>query len=1044
MKLVELSVKRPVGVIMFVIAALILGGMSLKNLAIDLFPKMDIPVAVVTTTYDGAAPQEVEQLVTRPVESALGSIEGVTMVESTSSPGASLVIMQFDWGREIDEAMNDIRERIDQVAGILPEDVGRPSILRIDPQQTPVMWVGISGAAPEKLQVLVEEEIEPAFERVPGVASVGIEGGKQREILIELDRAKLLTYGLTGSNVVQAISGENSNASAGNLTRGSQDLQLRIVGEYSSIADIEKTPIPLNTGGSVKVSDVATVNDTFKEQALLSQVNGENALVLSIMKQSDGNTVEVANGMHKAIDRLQKDLQRDGLELSVVLDTSQFIKQSISSVVNNMLMGAVLSVGILLLFLNSIRTTLVIGLTIPIAIISTFTLMYFTGETLNILSMGGLALGIGMMVDSAIVILENIFTKLQKGYPIRRAAIEGGRELAPAVFASTMTTVVVFVPIVFVEGLAAEIFSPLALTVAFSLFASLVAALTLIPMLSSKLLGNTKVSFDGEDNKGFNKLLNKVENRYSRLLQRALRLRKTTLAITGALIVASLALVPFIGTAFIPGSDQGQVTISVVGQTGSTLDETKDIVQKINGVMEPLAAAIDTSYVLIGGSNDGISGGSTNEANYTIQLVPPSERDITTEQFQKQLSDSIVDIPGAEITVQGVEAGFGTGSPIQLNISGSDLAVLEDLAQQVIWAVEEVDGTVNVESTVSEGRPELQIVVNRDLAESYGLSYQQVMSEVVLGFNGQLATRYRSDGSEYDVRVILPEEERKTIRNLETMVVRSARGVDVPISAIAELKQVQGPTEINRSNQQRQVRVTSDIDGRDLGSVTNDIQQRIDRMNLPEGYSVVMGGDAEEMAESFTQLTLALLLSIFLVYLVMAVQFESFLHPFTIMFSLPTTLIGILVGLFVMNEPLSIPAFIGVIMLAGIVVNNAIILVSYINILREQGIERYEAIVEAGRSRLRPILMTTLTTALAMVPLALGIGEGAEAQAPMGVVIIFGLSFSTVFTLVLIPVMYTMLDDFSNWLKKKRTSTFSRRKRQRTGDVELAEKGEQT
>ncbi|MCM3716647.1 efflux RND transporter permease subunit [Halalkalibacter oceani] len=1035
MKLVELSVKRPVGVIMLVIAALVLGGISLKNLAIDLFPEMDIPVAVVTTTYDGAAPQEVEELVSRPVESSLSTIEGVTTVESVSSPGASLVIMQFDYGRDIDDVMNDIRERIDQVAGMLPDGANRPSILRIDPQQTPVMWLGLGGAEADRLQEVAEDDIEPYLERLSGVASIGIEGGKEREILVELNRAQLLHYGVTGMEVVQAINGENNNASAGNLTRGTQDLQLRVNGEFTSVDDIAKTPIALQTGGSIKVSDVANIHDTFKEVALKSQVNGEEALVLSVMKQSDGNTVDVANSLLAAVDELQPDLEREGLSLSVVMDTSQFIKQSINSVVNNMLMGAVLSVLILLLFLRSFRTTLVIGLTIPIAIISTFTLMYFTGETLNILSMGGLALGVGMMVDSAIVILENTFSKIQKGYPIKKAAIEGGAELAPAVVASTLTTVVVFVPIVFVEGLAAEVFRPLALTVAFSLFASLIASLTLIPMLSSKMLGNVKVSFDGEDNKGFNKLLNKVRDRYGNLLQRALRFRKTTLLLTGAVIVASLSLVPFIGTEFMPGADQGQLSISVVGQSGSTIEETEQIVEQINDHLDSFAEVIDTSYVSIGGGSGGFGGTASNEASYTIQMVPPSEREMTTDELRSALTASIGDIPGAEITVQGVEGGMSAGSPIQINISGSELEVLEDLSQQVVWMLEEVNGTANVESSVAEGRPELQVIVDRDLASQYGLSYQQVMNEVVLGFNGQMATQYRTDGNEYDVRVILPEENRKTIRDLETMVVRSNAGVDVPVQAVAELKQVQGPAEINRSNQQRQVRVTSDVEGTDLGTVTTQIQQRIDSLNLPDGYSVSIGGQVEDMAESFAQLTLALVLSIFLVYLVMAIQFESFVHPFTIMFALPTTVVGVLVGLFVTGQPLSIPAFIGLIMLAGIVVNNAIILVSYINILREQGIDRFEAIIEAGRSRLRPILMTTLTTALAMVPIAMGIGEGAESQAPMGVVIIFGLSFSTIFTLVLVPVMYTFLDDFANRVKR----LFTRKKSIQTGAVEVEE-----
>ncbi|MBU8905959.1 efflux RND transporter permease subunit [Desertibacillus haloalkaliphilus] len=1037
MKLVDVSVKRPVGVIMIVIAALVLGAISLKNLAIDLFPEMEIPVAVVTTNYDGAAPQEVEQLVSRPVESAVGGIEGVTSVESVSSPGSSLVVLQFDWGRNIDESMNDIRDRIDQVAGMLPDGADRPSILRIDPQQMPVMWIGLSGADPQRLTEIAEDEVEPFFERVSGVASVGLEGGQQREIQVELNRAQLLNYGLTGSQVVQAINTENNATSAGNLTRGSQDLQLRIDGEFTSIEDIEKTPIPLQQGGSVKVSDVAIVNDTYKDVTSKSLVHGEEAIVLSIMKQSDGNTVEVSDAMYGAIEAMQAELEAEGISLSIIIDSADFIRDSIDSVINNMLIGAVMSIAVLLLFLRSIRTTLVIGITIPIAIISTFTLMYFTGETLNILSMGGLALGLGMMVDSAIVIIENIFSKRQQGYSIMEAAREGASELGPAVLASTLTSVAVFVPIVFVEGLAAELFRPLALTVAFALFASLICALTLIPMLSSKMLGNSKALEEEEESRGFNKLLDKLKATYKKVLERALRLRKTVVAVTAALVVGSLALVPFVGFEFIPGADQGQLEIRVTTNTGANLEETESVVHQVQAEIEPYNDIVQSNYVSIGGGGGAPGmGGSSNEATFTIQLVSPSEREMTTDEFVAAIEEGTRDIAGAEIAIVGMEAGMGAGSPIQLNIAGPDLDVLTDLSYQVMWLLEEIDGTTNIDSTVSEGRPELQVVVDRDLAGQYGLSYQQVMTEVSLAFEGQLATQYRTDGREYDVRVILPEDTRQTIRDLETMAVRSNHGVDVPLSAVADFKQVQGPTEINRSNQQREVRVTSDIADRDLGSVNQDIQQRLANVNLPDGYSISVGGDAEDMQESFSQLGLAFILAIFLVYLVMAVQFESFVHPFVVMFSLPTMIIGVFVGLFVTNTPLSVTALIGLIMLAGIVVNNAIVLVSYINILRDKGMDRYEAIIESGISRLRPILMTTMTTALAMVPLALGIGEGAEMQAPMAIVIIFGLLFSMVFTLVLIPVMYVIVDNFSSKVK----GLFSRKKD--AGAVEIADEKE--
>ncbi|GAE31325.1 efflux RND transporter permease subunit [Halalkalibacter hemicellulosilyticus] len=1028
MRLVETSVKRPVGVIMLVLAALVLGGISLKNLSIDLFPNIDVPVAVIATSYQGAAPQEMEQLVTRPVESAVGSIEGVQAIDSMSSAGSSLVILQFDWGRNIDESMNTIRERVDQVVGALPEDAGRPSILRFDPQQLPVMWVGVSGASPDILQQLAESDIQPAFERVDGVASVSIEGGLTREIQVQMDQARLASYGLNGTQIVQAISAENQSVSAGTLERGTQDLQLRINGDFTTVEDIGDTPVMLPSGGTITVNDVANVTDTFRTPDLRSEVNGSEAVVLSIMKQSDGNTVEVADNMYRAIEQVQAELADSEFSVDVIIDTSDFIRQSIASVVNNMLIGAVLSIIVLLVFLRSIRTTLVIGISIPIAIISTFTLMYFTGETLNVLSMGGLALGLGMMVDSSIVILENIFSKRQQGYSMIEAAKEGGSELASAVLASTLTSVVVFLPIVFVEGLASEIFRPLAYTVAFALFASLVVSLTLIPMLSSKLLSKVKVD-EPEEKKGFDRWFEKATDVYERVLNWALIKRKTTVALTGLAIVASLALTPFIGMSFIPEADQGQVQMNVVTQTGTRLAELDEIAERVNGTLQPYEEIIDTSYAMIGGSSQGMGGGSS-EIEFIIQLVHPSDRSMTTEEFVQSLSEEMDDLPGAETTIATVDAGLGGGSPIQIDISGPDLDVLEDLAQQVMWMIEDNEGITNVDSTVNEGSPELQIVVDRDMAAQYGLTQQQVMSEIMLGYHGQVATRYREAGNEFDVRVILPEEFRQTIQDVETLMIHNQQGAEIPLSSIAELRQIQGPTEINRSNQQREVRVTSDLVGVDLGTATTQIERQLERMNKPDGYTMSIGGQSQEMIDAFEQLILAFLLSIFLVYMVMAIQFESFLFPFIIMFSLPTMLVGVLGGLFITNEPLSVPAFVGVIMLAGIVVNNAIVLVSYINILREKGFDRHEAIIESGRSRLRPIFMTTLTTALAMVPLALGLGQGAEAQTPMAVVIIFGLMASTIFTLILIPVMYIFFDNLS-----KRIGSFSfRRKRKQEVD----------
>ncbi|RYG72938.1 efflux RND transporter permease subunit [Lentibacillus lipolyticus] len=1020
MKLVRGSIKRPVGVVMVVIAALLLGSISLRGLAVELFPKMDLPVAVVATSYDGAAPQEMEELVSKPIESSVSGIEGIDTVQSVSQPSSSLVIMQFDFGRDIDNALNDVREKIDRVSGSLPEEANSPTVMRLDPNSTPITWASLTGDDLSKMQDVAENEIQPELERVSGVASADIQGGVEREIRVALDQGKLANYGLTASQVSQALSAENRSISAGTVLQGDKDVQLRIDGEYTSVDGIRNTLVGLSNGDTVRVADVANVKDTFKDQSSVTQVNGKDALIFSITKQSDGNTVEAAQGIQEKIAELNPDLKESDLELTTVIDTSTFITDSMKSVIQNMIVGAVMAAIVLLLFLRSVRATLVVGISMPIAVISTFTLMYFTGETLNILSMGGLALGIGMMVDSSIVILENIFKKRQEGLSNEDAAIEGGSELSSAVIASTITSVVVFLPVVFIDGIAAQLFKPLALTVVFSLSASLIAALTLIPMLSSKLMGKVNVSFDGEDSKGIvNWLLNKLIAVYEKVLAKALRIRKTVVFLVGLLLVGALALVPAIGVELQPSSDSGQAQISVTLDNGSQLEETQATVNDIKAHLKDYDDIIKTSFVTVGGGGTpGLGGSSTNTASFMIELIDSGERDITTDKFIANVDQKLNDIPGAEITVSASSTGMSTGSPIQINLSGDDLDVLEDLSQQIVWMLEDTEGTMNVDSSASEGRPEIQINVDRDVASRYGLNYQEVMNQVNTAFKGQTATKYKEDGSEYDVTVALPDESRETIRDLETLVIKNSQGVDVPLTAVAELVQTQGPTEINRQDQQRQVNITSDVTGRDLGSVSQEVQSKLDQMNLPDGYDTSMGGQTEQVTESFTQLGLALVLSIALVYMVMAFQFESFTYPLIIMFSLPTMVIGIILGLFVTNIPLSMPALIGLIMLAGIVVNNGIILVDYINILRRKGIDRMEAIIEAGKSRMRPILMTTLTTALAMVPLALAIGEGAETQQPMAVVVIFGLASSTIFTLVYVPVMYVIIDNISNTMKR--------------------------
>lgn len=1016
MKLITTSVKRPVGVVMIVLAILALGFMSLRNLVVDLFPEIELPIAVVATSYQDAAPEDVENLISRPIEGAVSTVEGIDTIQSRSQTGASVVVIMFKNGTNLDQALLDVREKIDQVKGFLPSEANEPNILRFSPDALPVMWVSITGGDPARLTEIANDQIVPYFERQEGIASVTVEGGKEREIQIILDTAKLQQYAISAQEVAQSIAATNQSASVGTVEKGNQDLQLRVIGEIESINDIKNTLIMTQAGAVIHVDDVAEVHDTFKKSESLTHVNDKSALVLSIMKNTDANTVEVANNIHDSIPRLEKELG-GSVSVDVILDTSEFIQLSIDSVLSNIMIGGAIAVIILLVFLKSVRATLVIGVSIPIALISTFALMYFTGQTLNVLTLGGLALGVGMMVDSSIVILENIYTHRRRGAKLVDAAIKGASELTPAIIASTTTTLVVFFPIVFVEGFASDLFTPLALTVSFALIASLVVAITLVPMLSSQLLSKV---IDNEGKKyWFDQFLNWLRDKYAGGLKRALRFRKTTAFVTFLLLGGSLALIPFIGAELIPATDQGQLQITVKTDPGSSFKYVEGITEEVNEKLSAYEDVIEMNFLSVGGGGIGGPGGGSGSATYTIQLVPLEERDMSTNDFVKTIEEELRVIPGAEINVSIMESGMNFGDPISIEINGPEHRVLREIADEVVREISEIDGVLNPESGAAQGIPQLTIRIDEERAAMYGLTEQQITGQIQIHFNGQLATRYRERGQEIDVTLYYPEEDRQEINDVIDLKIQTPMGAAIPLEEVAEFVEIQGPLALMRQNQQPQLNVTSQIIDRDLGSIVQDIETRLGQMNFPEGYTYTVAGQAQEMEEAFTDLGIALVFSIFLVYAVMAVQFESFLYPFVIMFAIPTSAIGVVLGLFVTDISLSVPAIIGVTMLVGVVVNNSILLVDYTNILRRRGVERMEAIIEAGRSRLRPILMTTLTTVLALIPLGIGIGEGAELQQPLAVVVIFGLTTSSIFTLFLVPVIYLMMDNVAKKIRIK-------------------------
>lgn len=1023
MKISDFAVRRPVTITMIVLAVLLLGTVSLGKLAIDLYPELNFPIAAVTASYPGAGPEEIENQVTRPLEEIMGTVNNVEGIQSVSSPGSSMVLMLFNWGTDIDFATLQMREKIDMIKSGLPDDVGTPTVLKMDPTMMPIIQAGVSGSRDlASLQQITEDVIKKRLERIEGVASVAITGGLVSEVEVKVDPVKMDTYGLSINQITQTLQGENMNLSSGEIEDGKETLLVRTVGELKRIEDFEQIIINGSNGVQVKLKDVALISFTHQKPTQYTRVNQKASLSINILKQTGSNIVRVADKVNEEIKALEKELPA-GVKIDVVVDQSVFIKQSIQQVVNNTIAGGILAVLVLLVFLRNIRSTLIIGLSIPFSVIATFILVYFAGITLNVMSLGGLALGVGMMVDSAIVILENIYRYRQLGYGYVDAAIEGTREVGSAVMASTLTTVAVFLPIVFVEGLASELFSQLALTVSFSLLASLFVALTLIPMLSSKLL---KVNPEEEAERRtplaktanmVQRALGALDERYRKVLTWALQRRKTVVVIVTLALLGSFALVPLIGTEFMPQVDSGEISIRVELPKGAVLDDTARVATEVEEIIKEIPE-VETIFTSVGSTGQMMGGAQGGVSQIHVKVGSSTERQRSTEEIMEEIRTKVKKVAGAQVTVSGGQNHMAGGSPIDIAIKGTDLAVLKELADEAVKVVSNVSGTREVESSLEESRPEIQVSIDRQRAGQLGLTASQVASSVRTAISGTITSTYRVAGKEYDIRVKIGEND-VNLDELKGLTIAAPSGARVPLREVAEITKVKGPTSINREDQARVVNITADVTGRDLGSVTAEIQQAMGKVRMPSGYSIEYGGQNQEMMESFESLGLALILSIILVYMVMAAQFESLMHPFVIMFSIPTTLIGVIGGLALTGRALSVPAFIGMIMLTGIVVNNAIVLVDYINTLRRRGIPRDEAIVQAGPTRLRPILMTTLTTVLGLVPLTLGIGEGAEAQAPMATVVVGGLTMSTLFTLVFVPVVYTIMDDVGQWFRQK-------------------------
>lgn len=998
-------------------AILLLGGVSLLRLPMDLLPKMSIPVAVVNTQYNGAGPYEIENLITKPIEQAVAAVHNVKHINSTSMEGVSVVVIEFNQGTDMDFATLEIREKIDVIKRFLPEDILQPIVLKIDPAALPILVLGVTGDDLGNLQEVVEYRIKPRLERLEGIASVGVTGGKQGSIIFEIDPYRLQMQGISQQQMTNLLRGENINLPVGEIIDDEKHLMVRTVGEFQSIEELRNLPVALPTGATVELEDLGEIY-FHEEIQQIAKINGTPSMRITVQKQPTYNTVQITNTIYEEIDKIQKELE--SIEIETVIDQSLFIRNAIKNVGKTAAFGGLLAILILYFFMKNLRNTLVIAISIPISIIATFTLMYFTGITLNLLSLGGFALGIGMLVDNGIVVLENIYRFREKEYSPINAAIHGAEEVASAVTASTFTTVAVFLPIVFVEGMTGEIFKELALTVTFSLLASLGVSLTLVPMLASKIVKGRQ----HESNRNFNKterLLHKLNNNYKNLLRWSLAHKAMVFVITFSIFLGSVVSVLWVGAEYFPEFDEGTFTVNISLPPGSLLAETEAIVNEVENIIKKYQD-VEIIFTSIGAGEDyfGGYGKRSNRASIDVRLKPFNQRESETIQIIDKLRRNLQGIPGAEIAITNLSfAGMGfAGEAVEVQIKGESIELLKEVSQDFISIIESIEGTREVASNFIEGRPQLELFLNRDITSFYGLQTIQIATTVRNLIQGITATRIRMDGEEYDLMLMGEGFLKQGVGNFAQIPIPTIAGGTLPLEQIADFKLSQGPNAIRRSDQMRAITVKAAIIGRDLNSVVKDIEVQLKAYPLPAGYNYQFTGQKEQLEEAYTSLLLAVILAVLLVYMILAAQFQSLLYPFTIMLAVPLAFAGGALGLLARGIPLSVPAIIGAIVLSGIVVNNGIVLIDYINTLKEDKKDVNEAIVIAGATRLRPIMMTTLTTILGLLPLAIGLNEGSEVQVPLATVIIGGLVLSTPLTLIVLPLIYASIDKVTIYMKK--------------------------
>ncbi len=992
------------------------GLFGLSTLKLDLYPNITFPVIGIITQYEGVGPEDIENALTRPLERSVISVENVKKITSQSSLGTSVIIMEFDWETDMDQAEIDVRKMIDLSRDFLPEDASDPLTFAFDPSMQPILFTTISSdeLGMAQLRRLVEEQIQPRIERIKGVASVTIQGGLERQIKILVNPHELAAQGISMEKVINMVRGENLQIPSGYINEKTQEYSVKTLGEYTSLDQLKNTVVGFQKGQPIYLKNVAQVEDGFKEQRQIIRNNDKAALLLLVNKQADANTVQTARSVLRELPEIVEKVGQ-GIRFETVVDLSKFILRSISNLRNTALQAFVMAFLVLLFFLRNLRSSLIVALSIPISVILTFFVMQQGGLTLNIISMAGLALAIGMLVDNAIVVLENIFRHHQQGEPIRQAANTGTTEVSTAIIASTLTTLSVFIPILFVPGIAGVMFNDMAVTIVFSLSTSLIVALTLIPLLASRWLKGRReqtqaVVLGRGDPIG--RFLNRLEKRYVWALDKVLQRKKVFLIAVTILFVGTMALFPIVGGDFISNSDQSFIGLNVERASGTALEETNATFRQLEATIRNEVPEAENIYVSFG-TGEGFSAlfgaRGSNQGRILITLPDVQDRDRSQFAIQDALRERFKNIPGIKVTIdeEGGPPGMSAAGDIQVKIFGHDRVTGRALGERVGALMKQIEGVADVQTSYSSPRPEYQIHIDRDRTASMGLSVAQIARTIETSIKGTVVTRYREGGNEYDIWAQFDKPFRSSKQDLLNLYIATPTGTPIPLSNIAQVISGEGATTIYREDQERVTTVSCTISGRDLKSVTKELEEGLKKMTFPPDFRWEIGGTAEDLMESFRYLFIAILAAALLVYMVMASQFESLLDPFVILFTIPLAMIGVIWGLLITGTTLSVTALIGAILLVGIVVNNGIVLVDYINQLRDkQGQDLWLAVLVGGRRRLRPILMTALTTILSMLPLALELGSGAEIWSPMARAVIGGLSVASFLTLFVIPVLY--------------------------------------